>query len=50
MGIPDAVSAIKEWDEVKEAVDAIVSETSLPDKVTDLYVTLENLSEEVDSW
>jgi chromosome segregation ATPase len=50
MGVPDAASAIKEWEEVKEAVDATVSETSLPDKVTELYSILENLSEEVDSW
>jgi len=50
MGIPDAASAIKEWEEVKEAVDATVSETSLPDKVTELYTILENLSGEVDSW
>jgi hypothetical protein len=47
---PDATSAIKEVEEVKEAVDATVSETSLPDKVTDLRVMLDNLSEEVDSW
>jgi predicted nuclease with TOPRIM domain len=46
----DAASAIKEWEEVKEAVDATVSETSLPDKVTELYSILENLSEEVGSW
>jgi chromosome segregation ATPase len=50
MVMPDATSAIKEWEEVKEAVDATVSETSLPDKVTELYSILENLSEEVDSW
>jgi chromosome segregation ATPase len=50
MDIPDATSAIKEWEEVKEAVDATVSETSLPDKVTELYSILENLSGEVDSW
>jgi chromosome segregation ATPase len=48
--IQDAASAIKEWEEVKEAVDATVSETSLPDKVTELYSILENLSGEVDSW
>jgi chromosome segregation ATPase len=48
--MPDAASAIKEWEEVKEAVDATVSETSLPDKVNELYSILENLSEEVDSW
>jgi chromosome segregation ATPase len=50
MSIPEAASAIKEWEEVKEAVDATVSETSLPDKVTELYSILENLSGEVDSW
>jgi hypothetical protein len=46
----DTASVIKEWEEVKEAVDATVSETSLPDKVTELYSMLENLSGEVDSW
>jgi chromosome segregation ATPase len=50
MSMPDTASAIKEWEEVKEAVDATVSETSLPDKVTELYSILENLSGEVDSW
>jgi chromosome segregation ATPase len=50
LDIPDAASAIKEWEEVKEAVDATVSETSLPDKVNELYSILENLSGEVDSW
>jgi len=50
MSMPDAASAIKEWEEAKEAVDATVSETSLPDKVTELYSILENLSGEVDSW
>jgi predicted nuclease with TOPRIM domain len=46
----DTTSAIRKWEEVKEAVDATVSETSLPDKVTELYSILENLSEEVHSW
>jgi hypothetical protein len=48
--VPDAASAIKEWEEVKEAVDATVSETSLPDKVIELYAMLEHLSEEVNGW
>jgi phage-related protein len=45
----DAASTIKEWKEVKEAVDA-VSETSLPDKVAELHSILDNLSEEVHGW
>jgi predicted RNase H-like nuclease (RuvC/YqgF family) len=49
MNIPDTTSAIKGWEEVKEAVDA-VSETSLPDKVIELHTILDNLSEEVHSW
>jgi prophage DNA circulation protein len=47
--MPDTTSAIKDWEEVKEAVDA-VSETSLPDKVAELHSILDNLSEEVHSW
>jgi chromosome segregation ATPase len=50
VAMPDTTSAIKKWEEVKEAVDATVSETSLPNKVTELYSILENLSEEVHSW
>jgi Mg2+ and Co2+ transporter CorA len=50
MDTPDATLAIKEVEEVREAVEATVSETSLPDKVTELYSILENLSGEVDSW
>lgn len=50
VNMPDASSAIKEWEEVKEAFDATVSETSLPDKVAELHTILENLSEEVHSW
>ena len=42
--------AVKQVVEIKEAVDATVSETSLPDKVSDLRTMLDNLSEEVDSW
>jgi prophage DNA circulation protein len=45
----EATSAIKGWEEIKEAVDA-VSETSLPDKVAELHSILDNLSEEVHSW
>ena len=49
MATSDTTSAFKEWEEVKEAVDA-VSETSLPDKVAELHSILDNLSEEVHSW
>jgi hypothetical protein len=44
---PDTVTQVEE---IKEAFDTTVSETSLPDKVTDLKLMLDNLSEEVDSW
>ena len=50
---PDLVETkktIKQVEEIKEAVDSTVSETSLPDKVADLRDMLENLSGEVDSW
>jgi chromosome segregation ATPase len=40
----------QEVKEIKEAVSEAVSDTSLPDKVTDLNVMLENLSEEVEGW
>ena len=46
----DATNTIKQVEEIKEAVDTTVAETSLPDKVVDLRDMLENLSEEVDSW
>ncbi|MFC2122885.1 hypothetical protein ACFLRP_04285, partial [Bacteroidota bacterium] len=39
-----------EVEEVKEAVDATVSETSLPSKVIDLREMLEHLSDEVEGW
>jgi len=48
--LPDSTVAIKQVEEVREAVDATVSETTLPDKVTNLRLMLENLSEEVDRW
>jgi len=50
---PDLVETtktIKQVEEIKEAVDTTVTETSLPDKVVDLRDMLENLSGEVDSW
>ncbi len=47
---PYSESTLKEVEEIKEAVDATVSETSLPERVTDLHTMLENLSEEVGSW
>jgi hypothetical protein len=48
--LPETTIAIKQVEEVKEAVDATVSETNLPNKVTDLRIMLDNLSEEVESW
>ncbi|MFC2065917.1 hypothetical protein ACFLUO_02485 [Chloroflexota bacterium] len=46
----DTARAIKQVEEIKEAVDTTVAETSLPDKVVDLRDMLENLSVEVDGW
>ena len=46
----DTSETIKQVEEITEAVDTTVSETSLPDKMSDLRMMLDNLSEEVDSW
>jgi len=48
--VPDATLTMKKVEEVKEAVDATVSETVLPDKVEELYSMLDNLSQEVEGW
>ena len=46
----DTTLSIKEVEQVKDAVDTAMSETTLPDRVTDLRTMLENLTEEVDGW
>lgn len=46
----DSPTAVKQVEQIKEAVGETVSETSLPDKVADLRVLLDNLSDEVGSW
>ena len=46
----DSATTIKQVEQIKEAVDETVLETSLPDKVSDLRIMLDNLSEEVDTW
>ena len=48
--LADTAKTIKQVEEITEAVDTTVSETSLPDKMSDLRIMLDNLSEEVDSW
>ena len=48
--LTDSVTAIEQVEKIKEAVEETVSETSLPDKMADLRLMLENLSDEVDSW
>ena len=48
--LTETITATKQVEEIKEAVDITVTETSLPDKVIDLREMLENLSGEVDSW
>jgi len=48
--LDDTAETIKQVEEITEAVDTTVSETSLPDKMSDLRIMLDNLSEEVDSW
>jgi archaellum component FlaC len=50
---PDLIESpqtIKQVEEIKEAVQATVTDTSLPEKVVDLRDMLEHLSDEVDSW
>ena len=49
-GLAESITAAKQVEEIKEAVADTVTETSLPDKMSDLRTTLETLSEEVDSW
>ncbi|MFC1933053.1 hypothetical protein ACFLXU_05455 [Chloroflexota bacterium] len=41
---------LQEVQDITEAVDDVVSETSLSDKVEELRTNLENISEEVMSW
>ena len=48
--LADAAETIKQVEKITEAVDAAVLETDLPEKMSDLRVMLDNLSEEVDSW
>ena len=48
--LTETAIAVKQVEEIKEAVTETVTETNLPDKMSDLRTTLETLSEEVDSW
>ena len=48
--VANATPALKQVEEIKEAVDSVVSETSLSERVDDLRTWLDNLSEEVESW
>jgi hypothetical protein len=48
--LAEATHTIKQVEEIKEAVEATVTDTSLPEKVGDLRDMLEHLSGEVDSW
>ena len=41
---------LQEVQDIREAVNEVVSETSLSDKVEELRTNLENMSEEVQSW
>ncbi len=47
---PDIMPVTEQVDEIKDTVNVTFSETNLPEKVSDLRIMLENLSEEVDSW
>jgi hypothetical protein len=46
----DAVPVAEQVEEIKDSVNATFTETDLPEKVSDLRVMLDNISEEVDSW
>lgn len=48
--LAEATHTIKQVEEIKEAVETTVTDTSLPEKVGDLRDMLEHLSGEVDSW
>ncbi len=50
LDIPETDGAIKHVEEIKEAVGEGVIETTLPDKMSDLQIMLDNLSEEMGSW
>ncbi len=44
------IDSIKQVEEIRESAGTCVFETSLPDKVQDLRIMLDNISQEVDSW
>jgi hypothetical protein len=46
----DTMPVTERVEEIKENVSATFSDTNLPEKVSDLRVMLDNLSEEVYSW
>ena len=46
----EIVPVTEQVEEIKENVSATFSDTNLPEKVSDLRVMLDNLSEEVESW
>ncbi|MFA5628659.1 MAG: hypothetical protein WC958_00115 [Dehalococcoidales bacterium] len=48
--LAETSQTLKQVEEIKEAVDATVTDTCLTEKVEDLHDMLENLSGEVDSW
>jgi len=46
----DSMPVIEQVEEIKDTVSATISETNLPDKMSDLRVMLDKLSDEVDIW
>ena len=46
----DSMPVIEHVEEIKDTVSATVSETNLPEKISDLRIMLDNLTDEVDSW
>jgi uncharacterized coiled-coil DUF342 family protein len=46
----DSMPVIEQVEEIKDTVSATISETNLSEKMSDLRVMLDNLTDEVDSW
>jgi hypothetical protein len=46
----DTEATIKQVEEIKDAVVETVTETSMTDKVSDLHIMIDNLTDEVDNW
>jgi len=46
----DSMPVIEQVEEIKDTVSVTISETNLPEKISDLRIMLDNLTDEVNSW